>query len=381
MKSRPIRIWDIFNSTGGWKLKAIKFGDLLLGSCLARAVRGRSHSCPRPMPFQRILVIRPGGIGDAIFLLPFLRRIREEQPDLKIDILCEKRNVQIFSSQNGICDEIFCYDQAGSFRSFLRKSYDVIIDTEQWHFLSALVSYFMPCLYTIGFGSRSLREKLFNLAVVYDNDVYEIENFKKLFLPLFPSVQAVNGISNSFLIEEKTLAWAKQQPTGAALSIFIGASIPLRRLTRTQSLGIIRHGLSRNLSVLILGGKDVSAEGTAEFAGPGVVNFTGTTSLLQTAALIKRSNFFIGPDSGIMHLACAVGTPVIAIFGPGNLKKWGPKGEKDKVFTLNVECSPCTRFGYTVPTCHGSYRCVRDIKLDDIDSLIDIVYSKPQVHE
>ena len=80
---------------------------------------------------------------------------------------------------------------------------------------------------------------------------------------------------------------------------------------------------------------------------------------MQSATLIQQSSLFIGPDSGLMHLACAVDVPVIAIFGPGNLAKWGPKGEKHKVITENVPCAPCTRFGYTVPTCKGSYHCMK----------------------
>jgi len=97
-----------------------------------------------------------------------------------------------------------------------------------------------------------------------------------------------------------------------------------------------------------------------------ILNYVGKIPLEKSAALIKQSKLFIGPDSGLMHLACAVGTPVIAIFGPGNLQKWRPLGERHAIITENMECSPCTQFGYTVPTCKKSFQCMRNLNLDKI---------------
>ena len=102
---------------------------------------------------------------------------------------------------------------------------------------------------------------------------------------------------------------------------------------------------------------------------------------MESAALIKKSKLFVGPDSGLMHLACAVGTPVIGIFGPGNLKKWEPIGKNHSVITENVECSPCTLFGYTIPTCQGSFHCMRNIKLEKIFSAINGKTSPHNLHQ
>src|SRR6185436_19492711 len=148
------------------------------------------------------------------------------------------------------------------------------------------------------------------------------------------------------------------------VTIFIGASISMRRLSNEQGGAMIRSLLEKNYAVAILGGKDVKKIGKnlkIQFSGPRVFNFAGKISLSKTAALIQQSEFFVGPDSGIMHVACAVGTPVVGIFGPGNLNKWRPLGPKHTVVTKNVECAPCTRFGYTIPTCRGSYICTRNL--------------------
>lgn len=376
MTLKAIGIFDIFNSIGGLRLKAVKILDLVAGSFLARIVPGKPSREMFSEAIHKILIIRPGGIGDAIFVLPFLRAIKKDNPDIIIDMLCEKRNAQIFASQKEVCDEIFCYDQWRSFSEIWKRDYDIVVDTEQWHYLSALVSYFINSKMNIGFATRPLRAKLFNKAVPYGADAYEIENFKELFLPLCPAVGQVNDIHGLFLVDEGTMEWAQGKAPGDYMTLFLGASIPLRRLSLAQGKEIMQFALSKNLPVVLLGGPDVRLEADRLMEGltdSRVSNFVGKASLLQTAALIKKSKLFIGPDSGIMHLACAVGTSVVAIFGPGNLKKWSPHGAQDRIITLNVECSPCTRFGYTVPTCQGSYKCVKYINWSEIDSFVDIM--------
>lgn len=369
MPLESIGIFDILYSIAGWKLKAIKIFDLLVGGCLVRLLPRKPSRSVFVQPLNRILVIRPGGIGDAIFVLPFLQIIKKEIPGIAIDILCEARNAQIFESQRGSCDDVFCCDQLGSFRRIWQRQYDVVVDTEQWHYLSALVSFFIKNKMNIGFGTRPFRTKLFNKALPYLNNVYEIENFKKLFLPLCPAVSQINDIINSFSVDQETMQWAEREAPRQYVTLFLGASIVLRRFSHQQSMEIIHFALRKNFSIVLLGGQDVISQANeiiANMPEERIINFVGKVSLLQTAALIKKSAFFVGPDSGIMHLACAVGTPVIAVFGPGNLKKWSPKATKDKIITLNVECSPCTRFGYTVPTCHGTYKCMRDITIGKI---------------
>jgi len=84
------------------------------------------------------------------------------------------------------------------------------------------------------------------------------------------------------------------------------------------------------------------------------VNLEGKTTLKRLAAVLRRCDLFIGADSGVMHLACAVGTPVVAIFGPSNHKAWGPwmpRGEEQGravVVRADLPCSPCSYVGFSV---------------------------------
>jgi ADP-heptose:LPS heptosyltransferase len=208
--------------------------------------------------------------------------------------------------------------------------------------------------------------------VAYNIEGYELDNFIKLFEGIL--IDGGEGshplkLEGSLDIDASSQDWAKEQMNSKFVILFLGASIILKRLNEEQVMTIIHHCLEKNYSIALLGGRDVEqfAQGIAvQSNSPKVFNYASKISLMQSGALIQRSSLFIGPDSGLMHMACAIGVPVIGIFGPSNLAKWGPKGAKNKVITENVSCSPCTRFGYTVPTCNGSYHCMKNIKIDRV---------------
>ena len=381
--TKKISFWDIFYSIAPWRLKFLKAFDCLAGGAMAFLLP-KLPGDELPKKIKKILIVRPGGIGDAVFLLPVLKALKHQ--GFIIDVLCERRNAGVFTAQAFLLNAIYLYDQR-PFAVFA-NSYDAIFDTEQWHYLSALTAYFVRSTYKIGFATRPLRAKLFHKPVEYGIGEYELDNFERLFKDILNAPPLKLG--GSFDVDAPSQDWAKEQIGGKFIAFFLGASIALRRFNEGQTMAIVSHYLGMDYSIALLGGKDVESfvqgiaaklyslplvatyRSTRHDSGrdregfPKIFNYAGKLSLIHSAALIQRSSLFIGPDSGLMHLACAIDVPVVGIFGPGNLAKWGPKGEKHKVITENVSCSPCTRFGYTVPTCHGSYHCMKDIKVEKI---------------
>jgi ADP-heptose:LPS heptosyltransferase len=247
------------------------------------------------------------------------------------------------------------------------KSYDAVVDTEQWHLFSAIMAYFTKTSFRIGYSSRDLRTKLFNKTIPYEQHAHELENFQRLFNELQSEPLMINNLNNSFRIPDHLMRWAESQIPYNSITIFLGSSIKLRRLSLGEILKLLQSIHLKGAIPVLLGGRDVaglSKQIVKTMNGSPVLDFIGKTSLIESAAIIQRSRNFIGPDSGIMHLACSVGTPVVAVFGPGNLNKWGPKGSLHRIVTNNASCSPCTNFGYTIPTCQGSYHCLKDIRIE-----------------
>jgi heptosyltransferase III len=93
------------------------------------------------------------------------------------------------------------------------------------------------------------------------------------------------------------------------------------------------------------------------------VNLAGQLTLKELGALIARARFFFGPDSAPMHLAAAVDTPAVALFGPSGAFNWGPWGKGHLVIQKDLECVPCGRDG-----CEGTKisRCLTELTPEEV---------------
>jgi ADP-heptose:LPS heptosyltransferase len=83
-----------------------------------------------------------------------------------------------------------------------------------------------------------------------------------------------------------------------------------------------------------------------ELAGENTVNLAGDLSLIETAAVLKHAAVFVGNDSGLAHLARALGIPTVVLFGPCDPQKWSLPGPEHVVIHKGLACSPCAAFGY-----------------------------------
>ncbi|RLA86406.1 MAG: lipopolysaccharide heptosyltransferase II [Deltaproteobacteria bacterium] len=97
-----------------------------------------------------------------------------------------------------------------------------------------------------------------------------------------------------------------------------------------------------------------------------VTNLTGKTSLSELAALLTKISCLVTNDTGTMHLASALGTPVVAIFGSTDPNITGPRGERAKVIRHNLSCSPC--FKRKCP--EGHFECLKSISVDEVYSAV-----------
>jgi len=98
------------------------------------------------------------------------------------------------------------------------------------------------------------------------------------------------------------------------------------------------------------------------------VNLGGRLSLKHLAAVSSRALLFVGIDSGPMHVASAVGTPVVAIFGPSRRFRWGPWGEGHEVIQKDWPCVPCGKKG-----CDGTgrSRCLDELSVEEVTAILE----------
>jgi ADP-heptose:LPS heptosyltransferase len=348
-------------------LKTIHFKtlDRLVGSTLVRLFCQPAKIDVGLLSVSRLLVIRPGGIGDAVLLMPALRLLREKYPDAAIDILAEGRNAGAFAL-SGSQDEVFCYDRPGDLLKVFRRRYDLIIDTEQWHRLSSVLARALRPQCLIGFATND-RTRLLRVPVEYSHANYESESFLNLVAPLLGDTKCMPA--EPFLTIPQAAAQTADNLlaplAGPFVALFPGASIPERRWPLDKFSDLARQLQGQGLTVIVLGGDSERAFGEVVLKSTRGLNLAGATTLAETAAIIKRSILLVSGDSGVLHLAVGLGVPTVSLFGPGRALKWAPRGERHVVLNKNLPCSPCTTFGYT-PTCHKNGRCISEITVDEV---------------
>jgi lipopolysaccharide heptosyltransferase II len=365
----------------GLKADILKVGDALAGWPIAvllapfarRAAPGQAPGSDRtvPLPPRRALVIRPGGIGDAVLFLPMLAELRRAWPQAEIDLLAEKRNAGVVRGL-GLVDRVLLYDRfPGDLPRALAVRYDVVIDTEQYHRASAIVAFLTRAPRRIGFGTN-VRRRLLTDPLPYDQSIYEARSFLELarratgrephwdperpFLPL--DADAVR-------FAEGVLAPLGDRPL---VAIHPGASIPERRWPPERYAEVAAQLAGKGIGIVVLGGReDVQAAAVIaqRLAGQPAVNVAGQSTLAEAAALVSKVDVYVSADTGVLHLAYAVGTRTVHLFGPGVLSKWGPPGHRFRSIAADAPCSPCTVYGYT-PPCNQGNVCMLRIEPDRV---------------
>jgi lipopolysaccharide heptosyltransferase II len=347
------------------QIELVKFLDRFVGRSLVYLL-SKTEKQNQSAKTRNVLLIRPGGIGDAVLLLPSIRTLKEKLPDCSIDILCEKRNADVFKLSRHV-NATYLYDRGFDIFRTLRNKYDVVIDTEQWHRLSAIVASFTGAPIRVGFDTNE-RRKLFTHPIAYSHDDYEVYSFLHLLEPLMdiipdfmtdkPFVDISQASGSSFLSDLKT--------TDNLIAVFPGASVPERRWGGAK-FGMVASALSeRGYKIVILGSASdkEDADKIKERAADSL-DLKGKTTLGDVAAVLRRCRLLISADSGLLHIAYGVGTPTVSLFGSGIRNKWAPRGKRHTVVDKRLSCSPCTRFGYT-PHCKRGVECLLSITVDEV---------------
>lgn len=346
------------------KTSKLKFIDEVIGRFLVRYL-----TSVLPTPVSRthgnILIIRPGGIGDAVLLAPSINFIKIHFPNICITILAERRNCEVFSLIPH-ADKVFCYDHPVELVQVLLGKYDVVIDTEQWYRLSAVVARLVSAPVKIGFDTNE-RRRMFTHGILYDVAAYEADNFLSLLKPLDVDVLRDTGTATLLLPSQsvfKTACLLKPLCAEPFVIIFPGASLSEKRWGYERFRAVAKRLSENGYRVVVVGGPGDRSDGDNIVDDTGL-NLAGMTTLAETAAVIARSCLLISGDSGVLHIAAGLNIPTISLFGPSSSAKWAPKGERHIVINHHLPCSPCSAFG-TVPPCPINARCINGITPDEV---------------
>ncbi|MCC6158946.1 MAG: glycosyltransferase family 9 protein [Deltaproteobacteria bacterium] len=305
-----------------------------------------------PENVRRVLVIRPGGIGDLILLLPAVRRVRDRFPAARITLVAQKRNRAIAAMTN-LFDEVLTLDEKPwTFWRRLRSGdFDVVIDTEQFHYASAVFTLLSRAPVRIGFKIKPERNELYTHLVDYPMDRHESEAFDHLVEPLCGPRETTIELAG-LLDRAKLPREVPGLPADAErpLVVFPYGGARGKEWPAGRWAEIVRRLLARDAGrVVLVGGADARelAENVLHAVNDRrVVSLVGRLRLDETAAVVARARLYVGCDTGVTHLALALGRRSVVLFGASDERKWGPPPGMGVGVSTRVPCRPCSIFGY-----------------------------------
>ena len=320
---------------------------------------------------MQVLIIKLSALGDVVQSLPVAMAIRRHDPLARIDWLVERPsaglllghpaidNVLISPRHDLRDDAVAALPEVGTFLGRLRSlRYDVVLEL-QGLIKSAIFARLVRGERKIGF--RGGKEPLAALALneplpAYDPERHALERYLDILEPLgvLRPARPEFGINPSpeHLAQARELlgAWGRDRPLVVLHPVAqwdsklwpLGHWIDLARRLRGQGLDLVLSGARADQAV---------TGAIAQGAGGGVLDLAGRTGLKELSAVLSLARLAICTDTGVMHLAAALGTPVVALFGPTSPGRTGPWGGGHAVLRLGLSCSPCFKRHCPEPRC------------------------------
>ena len=161
-----------------------------------------------------------------------------------------------------------------------------------------------------------------------------------------------------------------REATGApVLALCPGAEYgPAKRWPEEHYARVARDRLDAGWQVWLLGSeRDQAVTAAIAAQSPGVVDIAGRTSLAQAVDLLSLARAVVSNDSGLMHVAAAVGVPVIALYGSSDPNYTPPLSARARILSLGLECSPCFRRECPL----GHLNCLRQLPPEQVIAVLD----------
>ena len=337
---------------------------------------------------MNILIVKLSALGDVVQTIPAFEALRSHYPAAHISWLVEEGAAELLEYYPGLDEAYVCHrefwlkklrkplfwpavalDIIQFTRRLRSRYYDVIIDF-QGLLKSAIWVGLARGARKIGFdGTREGSWRFLNERLPpYDPDRHALDRYLDVARYLGAEVEEV-------LVRDLWTPAEEHQFKNRINQVTRNGATPLvvcHPMSRWQTKLWPEAKFARlatemverlQATVVFTGSTEDRDEITAvlhQAGGSGIYNWAGTTNLRELAYLCKKAIVVISTDSGPMHLAAVLGTPVVALFGPTAPWRTGPYGNKHRVLSMARDCSPCFQ-----RSCE-TVECMRAIEVDDV---------------
>jgi|TARA_B100000959_G_scaffold128723_1_gene135034 lipopolysaccharide heptosyltransferase II len=349
---------------------------------------------------KKILIIKTGMIGDVLMAVPAIRLFRSRYPEAKLSLLVGDWARAVIDG-NPDLDEIISFDETIFIKKNILELFKLIRKLRNRRFDDVFIlhrsskyivfSMFIGAKRKIGYDLGSISRMLLSNSIPVFKKEHEMDKCLKL------AAFSISGgieyddkdkdmkiyLSDVERVEAAKLAKElKIDFNHLVIGIAAGGAknprehFPHKRWS-ASNYGILADSIiDRNDKIqLVFCGSpddmDIIRGVTGNMRNSDkVVMAAGQTTLRQFAALVERFQLFITHDSGPMHIAAAMGTPVISVFGPTDSESLSPPGSKNRVVKANIWCSPCYS-DKGVPECENNHLCMKAVSVESVLKVVN----------
>ena len=331
--------------------------------------------------YKRILIVRLDRIGDVVLSTPVIRAVREAYPESHIAVMVRPYAREIVEG-NPYLNEVIIYDKEGGHSGIVgnlrfiqelkEKRFGLAIilhPTKRTHIVTSLAGIPERIGYNRKAGfllTKSIpHTKQFGLKheIDYALDILRYMGMEPKTRELYMPVNSVCERRAEELFKEHGI-----QAGDIVIAMNPGASCSSKRWSIEKFADVANRLVAKHhAKIVVVAGRADKKCGdalAARVAGD-CLNLTGKTSVGDLASVLRRARLFISNDSGPVHIACAVNTPVIAIFGRSDRglspERWGPSGTRDVVLHKDAGCEICLAHN-----CRHGFRCLDSITSDEV---------------
>ena len=321
-----------------------------------------------------ILIILMGSLGDVARGLCLVSHIKAHRPESRITWLVEPKCADLVGLHPQI-DHVIEFKRKRPvaamrdlYQNLQKEHFDITLDLQRI-LKSGFFSLLSRAKRRIGFHRKNAKELnwLFNNESIPDCD----ENLPKLGHYLKFTEHLGLPEPNRLDFGLKSLDVNKLIPPAVAaiqnsfIAVVMGSSWESKDWNFEGYGQLVQHVI-KNLKrhVVLLGGGDqwtVAEKQLQKANSPNIINLTGN-SLIEMTAVLKAAAAAVGPDSGPGHLAAAVGTPYVTLFGPTPASRHVPYGCEHLIVQSGLDCAPC----YQRRCPDRNNQCMQNIELDDV---------------
>jgi heptosyltransferase-2 len=332
----------------------------------------------------RIIVRAPNWIGDCVLATPFLKLLREKYPKAHITVLARKPGYKIFEG-NPFVNQVWPHEKIWTTLIRIR---DGNFDTGYIlpnSFSSAFLFYLGKVTRMIGYNTE-LRTMFLNHALKWTQEKeHRALRYARLIQPELSDFQPQNYacvIQIDSASKQQASTLLKDSPTNTPLVALNPCSNAPSRRWPTEKYTLLAKKLIESLKVqiVLMGGtsqqdKNLTEEITQklysiEGLSSSVDNLCGKTSLKSLVCLLKQVRILITSDTGIMHIAAAIKTPLIVLTGAGDMTVTGPWTDSPfMILNKNVPCSPCVK-NHCINT-KAPMICMKSIEVEEVYCLVE----------